>query len=790
MQARSVFVALVLAALIFPFASANPSGLTLVEATWYDDGADGGDLIAVTQDGSIIASAHGKEIAFFNTTTLEVFHVLEFQRNILSMEFSPDGTKLVITKERVPLYPKSLRLFDMSSMELLERYSGDADELADVTAWNTMGDIIATQSDGGGVVLIREVDMSVKTVLSDHNADISCIDFSTNGLYILTGDASGRYIVWQDDGTKYGDVRNLGEPINDCKFSPNSQKVALMGERGLLKINNLEGEELDSRLLLGGGKIEFSSTGHQMHILNHNENNREISSIAIDTLDTVMTTSTFHKMLDFIVIDDEYGRIQGFYLASGTGQVAVYKRSISTPGFGMGGADLDGDGSPDTEDNDDDGDGIIDSMDKTCADDTITPCHRDPDHSKIRHVEFHFGEEVLTIYDTISLETVMSTHIRNLSRIGIAADNHVSNNEAALFAKSMCRNMDHDEIIDNWERSISMSSGAISGGRVDCEIGDGMAGVPSSSYSTQIKLTIITTFVMDALVEYPLNLTLDNQPEPTEGSVAWLAPSHPMSVTISGTNANGETMELWWNDGYQMTQITLEKQAIVDDPVSDFINWAAHPLMVALYMVICAGVLVLWIRRDNRIDIEYDEDEDDDFDEEADEDDDFDEEADELYDEEYDLDMAEDDYVRTPPRRTPPTRSIPLKEDHDFFAPNQSESPKRRRRRVDTVVNREGPIMKTKRKLLSEVDSDQTKVVATKVVTKRKVVSMGSEQAVVEREVKTRRVRKAKVEIEPVEKKKRKATRRKAKRKKPKKDIDEKALNDDLVKGFIDEEDE
>lgn len=774
MQARSVFVALVLAVLILPFASAIPSGLTLVEATWYDDGADGGDLIALTQDGSIIASAHGKEIAFFNTTTLEVLHVLEFQRNILSMEFSPDGTKLVITKERVPLYPKSLRLVELSSMELLERYSGDADELADVIAWNTLGDIIATQSDGGGVVLIREDDMSVKTVLSDHNADISCIDFSINGLYILTGDASGRYIVWREDGTKYGDVRNLGEPILDCKFSPNSQKVALMGERGLLKINNLEGEELDSRLLLGGGKIEFSSTGHQMHILNYNENNRGISSVAIDTLDTVMSTFTFHKMLDFIVIDDEYGRIQGFYVASGTGQVAIYKRSISTPGFGMGGADLDGDGSPDTEDIDDDGDGIIDSMDKTCADDSITPCHRDPDHSKIRHVEFHFGEEVLTISDTISLETVMSTHIRNLSRIGIAADNHVSNNEAALFAKSMCRNMDHDEIIDNWQRSISISSGAISGGRVDCEIGAGMAGVPSSSYSTQIKLTIITTFVMDTLVESPLNLTLDDQPEPTEGSVAWLAPSHPMSVTISGANANGETMKLWWNDGHQMTQITLEKQAVEDDPVGDFIYWAAHPLMVALYMVICAGALVMWIRRDNRIDIEYDED------------DDLDEGNEEFFDEGYDMDMAEDDYVRTPPTRTPPTRSIPLKEDHDFLSPNQSEAPKRRRRRVDTVINREGPIMKTKRKLLSEVDSDQTKVVATKVVTKRKVVSMGSEQAVVEREITTRRVRKAKVEVEPVKekKKKRKATRRKPKRKKPKKDIDEKALNDDLVKGF------
>ena len=785
MQARSVFVALILAVLIFPFASAIPSGLTLVEATWYDDGADGGELIAITDDGSMIASAHGKEIAFFNATTLEVLHVLEFQRNILSMEFSPDGTKLVITKERVPLYPKSLRLVELSTMELLERYSGDAEEQADVIAWNTLGDIIATQSDGGGVVLIREADMSVKTVLSDHNADISCIDFSNNGLYILTGDESGRYIVWQEDGTKYGDVRNLGEPIVDCKFSPNSQKVALMGERGLLKINTLEGEELDSTLLLGGGKIEFSSTGHQMHILNHNENRRGISSVAIDTLDTVMSTYTFHKMLDFIIIDDEYGRIQGFYIASGTGQIAIYKRSISTPGFGMGGADLDGDGVPDTQDFDDDGDGIIDSMDKTCADDSITPCHRDPDHTKIRHVEFHFGEEVLTISDSISLETVMSTHIRNMSRIGIAADNHVSNNEAALFAHSMCKNMDHDEIISNWKKSLSMSSGAISGGRVDCEIGTGMAGVTASSYSTQIKLTIITTFVMDTLIEYPLNLTLDDQPEPTEGSVAWLAPSHPISVTVSGTNANGETLKLWWNDGHQMTQLTLEKQVIEEDPVGEIIGWVFHPLMVALYMVICAVGLVLWIRRDNRIDLELDDDDEDDEDDDVDE---YDSEYDEEYlEEEYEVETGEDDFVRTPPRREPPTRSIPLREEGDFFTSDQPGSQKKRRRRgVDSVVNREGPIMKTKRKRLSEVDSNQTKTVATKVVTKRKVVAMGSEQAVVEREIKTRRVRKAKVETTPVKKKKkRKATRRKAKRKKPKKDIDEKALNEDLVKGFI-----
>jgi hypothetical protein len=280
-----------------------------------------------------------------------------------------------------------------------------------------------------------------------------------------------------------------------------------------------------------------------------------------------------------------------------------------------------------------------------------------------------------------------------------------------------------------------------------------------------------------------MNLTLDNQPEPTAGSVAWLAPIHPMAVTISGTNANGETLELWWNDGDEMTQLTLEKRITKEDPIGDIIYWIAHPLMVALYMVICAGVLVLWVRRDNRIDLDDDDDDDDVKGEEIGDftDEDFDSEI-----EEFGLDAGEDYYERSPPRRTPPTRSIPLRADHDFLAPTPE---KRRRSRSDSVINREGPIMKTKRKRLMEVESTPTEVVATKVITKRRVVSMGSEQAVVEREIKTRRVRKAKVEAEPVKKKKkRKATRRKAKRKKPKKKIDEKALNEDLVKGFINED--
>ena len=54
-----------------PFASAVPSGLTYLDSTWSSLEGDGGELIAMNPNGTILASYHGKDIIFFDATTLE-----------------------------------------------------------------------------------------------------------------------------------------------------------------------------------------------------------------------------------------------------------------------------------------------------------------------------------------------------------------------------------------------------------------------------------------------------------------------------------------------------------------------------------------------------------------------------------------------------------------------------------------------------------------------------------------------------------------------------------------------
>ncbi len=91
--------------------------------------------------------------------------------------------------------------------------------------------------------------------------------------------------------------------------------------------------------------------------------------------------------------------------------------------------------------------------------------------------------------------------------------------------------------------------------------------------------------------------------------------------------------------------------------------------------------------------------------------------------------------------------------------------------------------MKTKRRRLA-VDEPVV------ITTKRKVISMGSEEAVIERKIKTKKVRKPEPVPEPVPEPTKKKRRKPVRRKKQKqaKKIDEKAMQSDLLSGFIGEE--
>ena len=114
----------------------------------------------------------------------------------------------------------------------------------------------------------------------------------------------------------------------------------------------------------------------------------------------------------------------------------------------------------------------------------------------------------------------------------------MSASETQLFADAMCKNMDHGDIIDQLKDSIEISSGELGEAVVECSVVSGMELVRDGDSTTQITISITTTFQYSTMVTLPLELSLREQTLPTDGSIAWLAPAHPISLSFSGEGIN------------------------------------------------------------------------------------------------------------------------------------------------------------------------------------------------------------------------------------------------------------
>ena len=103
-----------------PMAQATPSGLTYLDSTWSSIDGEAGELIALNPNETILASYHGKEIILFNTSTLERVGEFHFDEDIAGMEFNPNGSLLAINKRSTATLKESIKIIDMTSMEVLE----------------------------------------------------------------------------------------------------------------------------------------------------------------------------------------------------------------------------------------------------------------------------------------------------------------------------------------------------------------------------------------------------------------------------------------------------------------------------------------------------------------------------------------------------------------------------------------------------------------------------------------------------------------------------------------------
>ena len=763
-----------------PFASAVPSGLTYLDSTWSTLEGEGGELIAMHPNGTMLASYHGKEIILFNTTTLEKMGSFSFDEDISAMEFNPNGSLLAINKRSTVHLKESIRIIDINEMQILES-SVQADDSFKNIAWSVDGKILAAQGYDGDVEQYRIPSLTLKNTLQEvHVVDVTCIDYRSDGEYLLTGDESGRWAIWDLQGQRQGPYREYGQGLIDCKFSPNGNDMIFLGEDGNFTSREFGQVQKHTMIVDGAKEIIFSGSGNRMHIAVESDDFTGLNTYNYETFDLIQNTTFFHRIEDIEMIEDSSSRLQSLFVAAGTGEIAVYLRELIPFGYNSPGVDLDGDNVPDNLDPDDDGDGVIDDWDDDfgCDAPEGTPCSRYPDLDKIRNIEISIGDEFV-VRDQITLPTEDSSHIRNLSRNAIARDQVISASETQLFIDAICQNMDHGDIIDQLRESIELSSGELGDAVVECSVVSGMVLIRDGDSTTQISISITTTFQYSTMVSLPLDISLKEQTLPTDGSIAWLAPAHPISLTFRGDGVETEKIPLWWNDGETTASITIN-QVSVKNPtaVDSLVDYAFHPVAFLLYLVILGGVVTLLLRKQNEIDFSIDDEEDSDeidFEELDDETEVNEQQTDsemEAIPEDKTAAAEKPKPIEKSTKRNISTKERPIRSATTDVVPKTKKVSKRRKVGA-TDINKEGPITKTKRKRL--VSTDKVNEAIEQVETPK------------DPQVKKRKV-KAKTEVQEKKVKKRKAVKKNIEKPTDAKLIDEKKLQDDLVKDFTNDE--
>jgi len=602
---------IVLAMLVFttlPTASAS-SEISFTGVSTLPE-ADGSASVAIDGDAMYLASGYDDHLAIMWLANMTLIDVVDIARPVQTLEFSPDGSTIAIATSGSELDMDSIRIYDMDSMTLTGKVQAANARPVDV-AWSPDGDFLAVPNSDNGVNLIRVEDMGLERSLTgEHNTDVTCVSFSPNGGHLLTGDASGRVVMWNFDGTPTTKKWELVNELTSCEFDPMETRIATLTIEGDLNTMSFAGGSLLNAKFESGGSMEWSALGNYLHLTVPGTSPMVIS-VDSTTFDIVETTSMAHEVKDMAFVDNLYGMITQLYVATNSLHIASYGHHQLADGFGIAGADLDGDGIPDTHDDDDDGDATSDQWDNNCQE-GVEDCSRSPDLNNIRSVHMRFNDTHVIIVDRVKLDSVLSSSIRNMSRTSLIQDLQLSPAEADLFAQSVCSNLNKVRFIEEWGDNIVLSEGQLTGGEVSCSVTDGMTFKARNDYLSMISLEFEVTFNRSSSLSYPLIVTLEEQPEATDASLTHLVEMHPINIEIFGEGADSVQLSPWWITESPLV-LTLEKETIIELTLTEkgvqlFVDYPILFLPI-IGLVGLASIAVLRAKNNRGMDLDIFDDE-------------------------------------------------------------------------------------------------------------------------------------------------------------------------------------
>lgn len=583
------------------------TGATTVEAT------DGSSALTIDSEQKYLASGYDDHMAIMWLENLSLIEIIDVDRPVESLEFSPDGSQLAIAISGSETKVDTIQLFDVQSMTMSAKQQAANARPVDI-AWSPDGLLLAVPNANNGIDLIRISDMEIERSLTgEHNTDVTCVGFTSNGGHIISGDESGRMVMWNSDGTPTSKKWEFGNELKACSFDPTDTRIASLTTDGALNTFSFAGGALQSTQFTSGGGMSWSHEGTYIHLTENGDEPR-LLTLDASTFEQVEATSMAHQVLDIATIENQFGLIQEFYAATNTLHLAGYGSHSVPEGMGVAGADLDGDGIPDTLDDDDDGDAILDQWDTYCGE-IETDCSRSPHEDHIRSLTIQMNATHMTIKDRIKLDIVLSSSIRNMSRISVIEDAQLSVSETDLFARSICANHDETRILEQWKDTLMLSEGQLEGGVVNCAVSEGMTLRAQNDFKTHIGVEYTISFNLSSSPAFPLTVRFEEQTVATDASLTHLAEMHPIHVVLSANGANDVELSPWWTTESPL-ELTLEERVVKEPTLTQkgVGLFADYPILFVVVLGFLGGGILLVLRTKNTMGMDlniFDEDDDD-----------------------------------------------------------------------------------------------------------------------------------------------------------------------------------
>ena len=577
---------------ISPIISADSSNL-FFEST-YDSGIQnqGYSAIELHDNGTIAYATFGNTLIQYSTSNQSMIQSKLFDREILSVALSPDGTRLALTIRDGGIAPDTIYVLDSDTFNTKISSQATASN-AVLLLWTDNGASLITNHPTSGLVKLNREDLSTEVQYSGNlSGIIKCADISPSGSYIMGVDETGRLTIWNSNGDYIHQEFLLDSSVNDCSFDPTESMftVSLNGDK--IRKWTLSGSELRPLDIPGINSYEWSSDGKYVYA--HRTNSGHFLS-TYDSSDSseISEVVLFHQFSDFKFLESSPGIIEFALFTSTTEHIVTYHSAHLKKGLGASGSDFDSDGIPNSIDEDDDGDGIEDIWDLNCNAGGSFSCDLLPDENYMRSMDLYLNETVLEVKETFTLNKSDSSIIRDLARYSLDTDLKLSAEEALLFADSYCDNIHEENYSLSILDAIDIDGISLDYSSMSCSVVSGMELTQVDDERTHIRYSITSKFNMTGEIVIGSNtVRISYQPTAVNGSITILSEQHPISVSVSGQGYEDDSFSPWFLQEETITlslneAITNDDENLVDTSMLSswwFISLTVSSLLILVFL--------------------------------------------------------------------------------------------------------------------------------------------------------------------------------------------------------------